>query len=45
MSEKIVTPLTGIRDVEKGSCLGKGSIEKISLGGAYFLSRSSRNIL
>lgn len=45
MSEKIVIFLIGIRDVEKGFCLGKGSIEKISLGGVYFLSRLSRNIL
>lgn len=34
--ERIVIPLMGIRDVGKGSCLEKGSIEKMSLFGLNF---------
>lgn len=34
-----------IRDAEEGSFWGKSSIEKISFGGVYFLSCSTRNIL
>lgn len=45
LSKRIVIPLTGVRDVEKGSCLGKGSIDKMSLFGACFLSCSSRKTL